>query len=110
MNNKGFLLNELLICSAISFIILLAIFNTTISLNKKLSNLYLETKASTQQILFNKKVAVYFANDELNKIEHNSSNHYIFTFSNEKQMSLEYSNVDKYIIMNQLLKEQLLKI
>lgn len=99
MDNKGFLLNELLISFAISSVILLAIFNTTITLNKKLSNLYVENKGVSQQILFNKKAAIYFSNNELNKVT-NTSNKYTFTFDNDKQMTLEYNINEKYITIN----------
>ena len=54
---NGFLLTELLISFSLSFVILIVIFNTTISLNQKLSDLFVENKAYSQQIVFNRKIA-----------------------------------------------------
>ncbi len=56
MNKRGYLLSELIISFALSFIILITIFNTTINLNQKLSDLFVENKAASQQFVFNRKI------------------------------------------------------
>ena len=65
---NGFLLTELLISFSLSFIILLVIFNTTISLSQKLSDLYIENKAYSQQIVLNRKIADDMAFNKITNI------------------------------------------
>lgn len=102
MKKNGFLLNELLISFALSFIILLAIFNTTISLNQRLSDLYVENKASSQQIIFNRKIALDFANNELSKIEMNANKVFTLTYKNSDTTTMEFKNENNinYIKIN----------
>jgi len=69
MNKKGYLLSELIISFSLSFVILLLVFNTTITLNKKLSNLYVENKAVSQQIILNKKIGNDFSIKTVTKVE-----------------------------------------
>ena len=61
MNKRGYLLSELIICFALSFVILIVIFNTTINLNQKLNDLFVENKANSQQIIFNRKIGNDFS-------------------------------------------------
>ncbi len=88
MNNKGFLLNELLICSALSFIIIIAIFNSTISLNQRLNNLYIENKALSKQIILNRKIAYNYSNYELNSLS-KSNNKYTLKFDKNRTTTIE---------------------
>ena len=69
---NGFLLTELLISFSLSFVILLVIFNTTISLNQKLSDLFIENKAYSQQIVFNRKIADDMAFQKVTGIDENN--------------------------------------
>lgn len=69
MNKKGYLLSELIISFALSFIILIIIFNTTISLNQKLSDLFVENTASSQQFIFNRKIGNDFTTKTVAKME-----------------------------------------
>ena len=66
---NGFLLTELLITFSLSFIILLVIFNTTISLSQRLSDLFVENKAYSQQIVFNRKIADDMAFNKISSIK-----------------------------------------
>ena len=61
MKKNGYLLSELIICFALSFVILIIIFNTTITLNKKLNLLFIENKAASSQIVLNSKVGADFS-------------------------------------------------
>jgi len=72
MNKKGYLLSELIISFGLSFVILLVIFNTTINLNKKLSDLFVENKANSQQIVFNRKIANDFVNNSVVSMKYDS--------------------------------------
>ena len=72
MNKKGYLLSELIISFGLSFVILLVIFNTIINLNKKLSDLFVENKANSQQIVFNRKIANDFVNNSVVSMKYDS--------------------------------------
>lgn len=61
VNKKGYLLSELIVSFSLSFIILIVIFNTTITLNKKLSELYIDNKATSNQMIFNRKIGRDFS-------------------------------------------------
>ncbi|MBE6153147.1 MAG: hypothetical protein E7166_02815 [Firmicutes bacterium] len=73
MNKKGYLLSELIISFSLSFVILIVIFNTTITLNKKLSNLYVDNKGVSQQIIFNKKIGEDFINRQVSKMTYDGT-------------------------------------
>ena len=70
MNKKGYLLSELIICFALSFIILITTFNTVISLNKKLADLFVENKASSHQIIFNRKIGDDFSSKVVTNLKY----------------------------------------
>lgn len=92
---NGFLLTELLICFSLSFIILIVIFNTTISLNKKLSDLFVENKAYSQQIIFNRKIADDMAFRKIIGITEDN------TGTTTKTIKIKYENVpNKELIIN----------
>lgn len=83
MNKKGYLLSELIICFALSFVILIATFNTVISLNKKLSGLFVENKASSHQIIFNRKIADDFSSKVVTGMDDSETNKCKITYSDE---------------------------
>ena len=65
MKKNGFMIYELVISFALAFAILLVIFNTSISLSRRLSNLYVKNKVSTKQIILNKKIGNDFTNKNI---------------------------------------------
>ena len=88
---NGFLLTELLITFSLSFIILLVIFNTTISLNQRLSDLFVENKAYSQQIVFNRKIANDMSFFKISDISESISD-------NIRTLNITYSNgMDKVL-------------
>lgn len=87
MNKKGYLLSELIISFALSFIILIIIFNTTINLNQKLSDLFVESKASSQQLVFNRKIANDFTTKTVKSLLKNDKT-CIITFDNDTEKKL----------------------
>lgn len=98
MKKNGFMVYELVISFALAFAILLVIFNTSISLNKKLSELYVKNKVSSKQVIINKKVGSDFTNKVINKIV-KSGNDCSITFDDGKTLNIKVSNNkdDKYI-------------
>ena len=102
---NGFLLVELLISFSLSFIILLVIFNTTISLNQRLSDLFVENKAYSQQIVFNRKIADDMAFNKITKISESLSGNIrtiSITYDNgtEKKLKVNYNTSDLSITYN----------
>ena len=69
MKKNGFTIYELVISFALAFAVLLVIFNTSISLNKKLSELYVKNKITSKQIILNKKLGNDFTNKIISTIE-----------------------------------------
>ena len=91
MNKRGYLLSELIISFALSFIILITIFNTTITLNQKLSDLYVENKAISQQIIFNRKIGNDFASKTVTDMDGSDPGTCKITYSDGVK-TLEFSN------------------
>ena len=88
MKKNGFLLVELLISFSLSFVILIVIFNATISLNERFSDLYAQNKAYSQQIVFNRKIADDMAFYKITNINESESN-------GIRTISITYNNGSK---------------
>lgn len=98
MDKKGYLLSELIICFALSFIILIATFNTVISLNRKLSDLFVENKASTHQIIFNRLIADDFSSKVVTSMDGSETNKCKITYNDGTNRELIIG--DDYIEYN----------
>lgn len=61
MKKNGYMIYELVISFSLAFAVLFIIFNTTLNLNGRLSNLYVKNKVTSMQVLFNKKIGDDFA-------------------------------------------------
>lgn len=93
MNKKGFTIYELVISFALAFAILLVIFNTSISLNKKLSQLYVKNKLSSKQIILNKKLGNDFTNKTISNIL-KENNKCTITYSDGSEIVVIANNAD----------------
>ena len=100
MKKNGFMIYELVISFALAFAILLVIFNTSISLNRRLSDLYVKNKISSKQIILNKKIGNDFTNKEIQNII-STSNTCNITYSDNTTTNIEISNRtgNKYIMV-----------
>lgn len=93
---NGFMMYELVISFALAFAILLVIFNTSISLSKKLSKLYIKNKISTKQIILNKELGTKFNSTKVSTVE-TITNGCKITYDGGDTVSVIYSDNDKYI-------------
>ena len=91
MKKNGFMIYELVISFALAFAILLVIFNTSISLNRRLSNLYVKNKVSTKQIILNKKIGNDFTNKNIRSLNL-ESNTCTVTYEDNSEMEITISN------------------
>ncbi len=100
MKKNGFMIYELVISFALAFAILLVIFNTSISLNRRLSDLYVKNKISSKQIILNEKIGDDFTNKEIQNII-STSNTCNITYSDNTTTNIEISNKtgNKYIMV-----------
>ena len=91
MKKNGFMIYELVISFALAFAILLVIFNTSISLNRRLSNLYVKNKVSTKQIILNKKIGNDFTNKNILSLTP-GDNTCTVTYEDNSEMEITISN------------------
>jgi len=92
MKKNGFTIYELVISFGLAFAILLVIFNTSISLNKRLSSLYVKNGVSSKQIILNKKIGMDFNSKVITSATPNNNNVCEITFEDGKTIKLEISN------------------
>lgn len=100
MKKNGFMIYELVISFALAFTILLVIFNTSISLNRRLSDLYVKNKISSKQIILNKKIGDDFTNKEIKSIASTSKTCNV-TYSDDTTTNIAIENTDnnKYVMI-----------
>ena len=100
MKKNGFMIYELVISFALAFAILLVIFNTSISLNRRLSDLYVKNKVSSKQIILNKKIGDSFTNKDIESINLNQ-NTCTVEYKDNTNTKITINNADnnKYIMV-----------